>query len=84
MFYDIPTTRVMRATSFGYGNKLDLGKKNFVTPSPDRYNFDSDFKQNSKSGFTIAPGRNDVKANDMFYRPLKQSPEPASYNPKPL
>lgn len=37
MFYEIPNTRTMRATSFGYGQKMDLGKKNFVTPSPDRY-----------------------------------------------
>jgi hypothetical protein len=32
----------------------------------------------------MAPGRNVVKANDQFYRPLKQSPEPATYNPKPI
>jgi len=63
---------------------MDLGKRNFVTPPPGRYNIDSEFKESGKNGFTLAPGRNDVKANDMFYRPLKQSPEPASYNPKPL
>ena len=74
MFYEIPTTKTMRATSFGYGQKLDLGKKNFVTPSPDRYELSSEFKKNPKVGFTMAPGRSDVKANDLFYRPLKQSP----------
>ena len=80
----MPSTRALRATSFGYGNKLDLGKRNFVTPPPDRYSLNSDFTKDGKHGVTIAPGRNDVKANDMFYRPLKQAPEPATYNPKPL
>ncbi len=64
----------MRSTSFGYGNKLDLGKRNFVTPPPDRYIITNDFMEKGKYGITIAPGRSDVKANDMFYRPLKQSP----------
>ena len=59
-----------------------MSKRNFVTPPPDRYNLNSDFKEDGKFGFTMAPGRNDVKANDMFFRPLKQSPEPATYNPK--
>lgn len=63
---------------------MDLAKKNFVTPSPNRYNLDSNFKENGKSGFTMAPGRNDVKANDMFYKALKQAPEPATYNPRGL
>ena len=30
----------------------------------------------------MAAGRNDIKANDMFYRGLKQCPEPATYSPK--
>lgn len=74
----------MRATSFGYGNKVDLAKKNFVSPPPDKYNLDTSFKQNGNDGITMAHGRNVVKANDMFYRPLKQSPEPATYTPKTL
>jgi hypothetical protein len=53
---------------------LDLSKSNFVTPAPDRYVASSDFKKDSKLGFTMAQGRNDVKANDMFYRNLKQAP----------
>jgi hypothetical protein len=72
----------MRSTSLGYGKKLDLGKKNFITPPPNRYTLSSDFRKDPKIGVTIAPGRGDVKANDMFYRALKQSPEPASYSPK--
>jgi hypothetical protein len=32
-----------RATSFGYGNKTDLAKRNFLAPPPDRYNLLSDF-----------------------------------------
>ena len=83
-FYDIPSTRALRATSFGYGNKLDLGKRNFVTPPPDRYSLKSEFNNDGKHGKTLAQGRNDVKANDMFFRPLKQAPEPATYSPKPL
>ena len=69
-----------RSTSFGYGNKIDLAKKNFVTPPPDRYYVDGNIK--SKFGITMGHGRNEVKSNDMFFRPLKQSPEPATYNPK--
>ena len=30
----------------------------------------------------MGEGRNVVKANDMFYRALKQCPEPATYSPK--
>jgi len=76
--------KIKRATSFGYGNKLDLSKRNFITPPPDRYNIDSDFKTGSKSGFTMAQGRNDIKTNDMFYRPLKQAPDSGSYSPRHL
>jgi hypothetical protein len=44
-----------RSTSFGYGNKIDLAKKNFVTPPPDRYNIQGDIK--NKFGITMAHGR---------------------------
>ena len=59
-----------------------MSKTNFVTPPPNKYSLGSDFRENGKAGVTLAQGRQDVKANDMFFRPLKQCPEPASYNPQ--
>ena len=71
-----------RATSLGYGQKVDLAKTNLITPSPNRYNAKTQFLNDSKNGISMAQGRNDIKANDMFYRGLKQCPEPASYSPQ--
>lgn len=30
----------------------------------------------------MGEGRNIIKANDMFYRSLKQCPDPGTYSPK--
>lgn len=85
MLYELPSTRSMRSTTFGYGDKVDLGKRNFICPSPDRYKLNnSDFQSNSKNGISMGHGRSEVKANDVFHQHLKHSPEPCSYNPKPL
>lgn len=40
-FYEIPDTKTKRSASFGYGNKMDLAKQNFKTPSPIQYNIPS-------------------------------------------
>ena len=74
--------KMNRSTSFGYGDKIDIGKRNFVTPPPDRYQLESEFKSNNKVGITMAQGRSDVKTNDLFFQPLKNSPNPQSYSPK--
>ena len=42
-FYDIPTTKSKRSTSFGYGNKIDLSLKN-RTPAPGDYTIKSEFE----------------------------------------
>ena len=39
-FYEIPTTKTMRSTAFGYGTKFDFsesGRKR-ATPAPNHYN----------------------------------------------
>ena len=36
-FYDLPSLKANRSTSFGYGNKIDLSKKSLITPSPLQY-----------------------------------------------
>ena len=36
-FYDLPEVKNKRSTSFGYGNKIDIAKKNLMTPSPQNY-----------------------------------------------
>jgi len=60
-FYNLPTVKSTRATSFGYGDKIDISKKNVVTPSPLNYAIYGDFdRKNSNSGITIGAGR-DVK-----------------------
>lgn len=33
-FYDLPEIKSKRSAAIGYGNKMDLGKKNFLVPGP--------------------------------------------------
>lgn len=44
-FYEIPSTKTMRSTGFGYGNKYDFGApgKKRGTPAPNTYNLRSSF-----------------------------------------
>lgn len=57
IYYDTPTLKNKRSTSFGYGNKANLNTS-ITTPSPDTYTQPSDFNKNIKNkGFTFGFGR---------------------------
>jgi hypothetical protein len=52
VFYDLPTTRAKRSTSFGFGKK-DMGLSiDKALPSPEAYCIASEFK-NAKKGFSF-------------------------------
>lgn len=42
-FYDLPEIKSKRSAGIGYGSKMDLGKRNFVVPSPNSYKINSSF-----------------------------------------
>ena len=57
-FYDLPQLKSNRSTSFGYGDKTDLAKKNLATPSPMKYNILGAFdNKNKKDGISFGAGR---------------------------
>lgn len=82
-FYDLPTTRAKRSTSFGFGKKNMGLNFNNVAPSPEAYNLGSTFK-NPKKGFSFGEGREDMEITG----PMKESilkryiPSPNAYYPK--
>lgn len=50
----------------GFGNKVDLGKKNFVAPDPTQYNLGSSFDLKKSKGISIGQGRDKIIAGNMF------------------
>ena len=57
-FYDLPSINSNRSTSFGYGNKIDIGKRGTITPSPLNYTIHGDFDRTErKNGITMGLGR---------------------------
>lgn len=54
-----------RSTSIGFGKKSQIGISN-NSPSPDKYNSQSEFTQNGKKGQTFGVSRCDFKANPIF------------------
>ena len=59
-FYEIPTTRSKRSTSFGYGMKSDISNTCVLqNPPPNAYKMQSDFDANDKlvKGFTFGISR---------------------------
>ena len=75
-FYNLPSMRMTRSTSIGYGTKSDFtqGSK---WKSPVFYNFKSDFDQKNPSSpqYTFGLGR------DRMFKPYEYiSPGPAKYN----
>lgn len=60
---------------------MDLSKQNVKTPGPDIYKMHSSFDLKASQGITMAPGRDKVKAGDMFQENFKK-PSPFEYNPE--
>lgn len=60
---------------------MDLGKKNFLSPPPDRYSLKSDFERGDRAGITMAPGRDEVLVNSFIGKDQK-NPPPNNYDPR--
>lgn len=57
MYYDLPPTRNLRSTSFGFGKKQELANIT-CSPAPNRYDLYSDFDNKDKiKGYSLALGR---------------------------
>ncbi|KAL4438449.1 hypothetical protein ABPG74_009488 [Tetrahymena malaccensis] len=66
-FYDLPSTKDHRSTSFGYGKKSDLSGLS-ASPAPNKYNIAGEF-ENSKEkhrGYSLGLGRNNINFGSMF------------------
>lgn len=59
-FYEIPTTKAQRSTSFGYGYK-SLGTRYNKDIAPvGSYELPSEFRPNPRRGFGFGKGREDM------------------------
>ena len=56
-FYNLPSMRMTRSTSIGYGTKYDF-TRDAKSKSPVFYNFKSDFDQKNPAGPRYSFGRN--------------------------
>lgn len=75
-FYNLPSMRMTRSTSIGYGTKYDF-TRDAKSKSPVFYNFKSDFDQKNPAGprYSFGLGR------DRMYRAFDNScPGPAKYD----
>ncbi len=75
-FYNLPSMKMKRSTSIGYGTKYDF-TRDAKSKSPVFYNFKSDFDPKNPSGpsYTFGLGR------DRMYKTYDySSPGPAKYN----
>ena len=76
IFYNLPSMRMTRSTSIGYGTKYDFTRE-AKSKSPVFYNFKSDFDQKNPSGprYSFGLGR------ECMYRAFDNScPGPAKYD----
>jgi len=76
IFYNLPSMRMTRSTSIGYGTKYDF-TRDAKSKSPVFYNFKSDFDQKNPSGprYSFGLGR------ECMYRAFDNScPGPAKYD----
>lgn len=80
-FYDLPEIKSKRSAAIGYGNKMDLGKRNFLVPGPSQYRLGSSFDLKKNQGITIAEGRDKIIVGDMFRTNFKV-PSPFEYQPE--
>lgn len=54
-FYDLPTTKLQRTTSFGVGQRVQLSVRQ-ESPPPNRYNLPSDFENLKQKGKVFSFG----------------------------
>jgi len=60
-FYELPTTRVRRTTSFGYGNKsLGIRYNKDIAPVG-TYELGTEFFKSDKKGVSFGQGREDME-----------------------
>lgn len=74
----------MRATSFGYGKKLDLSMSSVKSPAPNVYNLSREFEKttNKPQGFTFGLGREKVVFLSSFGKMGSKLPGPGNYDIK--
>ncbi len=69
-----------RAPSFGYGHKMQIVKyyitlfSNSISPSPEKYNLQSEFTKNPKRGASIGLSRENCSSVSIF--PKSKNPGP--------
>ena len=82
-FYDIPSSRMKRATSFGYGNRC-LISRNGVSPPPNQYKLPASFDTKTLAGlrYTFGTAREAYAKVYMKANPPKDPavPGPGTYN----
>lgn len=77
VMYELPSVMSKRATSIGFGKKVDLVPKN-RSPSPNLYDKKSDFEPSASKGVSFGLGREKVKAVSIFLQ--TNFPGPGEYN----
>lgn len=60
-FYELPTTRARRSTSFGYGNKSMGVRYNKDIAPVGTYDLGTDFTLSQKKGVGFGKGREDME-----------------------
>jgi len=78
-FYNIPTTKSKRATSFGYGCKLDFTATVDKVPAPNHYKGVDNMHGFGKRGITMGTGR-DLVTFSGFSVKQKKVPGPGAYD----
>ena len=77
-FYDLPSTKEKRATSFGYGHRSSFAKTERVPP-PDTYMLTSDFSKTQKGKvYTFGICRDAYK---KVYLKINTAPDPSAPGP---
>ena len=75
-FYNLPSVKNERATSFGYGSRYNFCKKNFeTTPSCYNYSYGINSKQPCAPKYTFGVSRENMKINKQD----EYSPGPGKY-----
>ena len=78
-YYNLPTTRLQRATNFGYGGRLDVARRN-ASPPPNTYALPSDFDKGQKKGHVFSFGIS-REAYAKVYMKAHPAPDPNKPGP---